>query len=90
MLLQAPYLGTRGRDGRGALGRYTWQSYAQCAARRSAIGSGLLAYGVPTGAYVGLFGVNCADWFLTDLALAAYGMVAVPLYDTLGPEVRCC
>lgn len=85
--MQEPYLGTRQRTKKGALGGYAWQSFAQCSARRSAIGSGLLALGVPAAAYVGLFGINSADWMLVDLALHAYSMVAVPLYDTLGAEV---
>ena len=29
---------------------------------------------------------NCADWMLVDAACHAYGMVSVPLYDTLGPD----
>ena len=80
-------MGTRARKKNGSWGHYTWQSYSQVAERRTAIGSGLCALGVAPGAHVGLFGVNSADWMLVDLALHAYGFVAVPLYDTLGPEV---
>jgi long-chain acyl-CoA synthetase len=39
------------------------------------------------GTYVGLFGVNSADWFLLDLSMHAYSLVPVPLYDTLGTDV---
>lgn len=80
-------MGTRSRKKNGTWGSYTWQSYSQVAERRTAIGSGLCALGVAPDAHVGLFGVNSADWMLVDLALHAYGFVAVPLYDTLGPEV---
>lgn len=80
-------MGTRARKKNGSWGHYTWQSYSQVAERRTAIGSGLCALGVAPDLNVGLFGVNSADWMLVDLALHAYGFVAVPLYDTLGPEV---
>jgi long-chain acyl-CoA synthetase len=85
--MQEPFLGTRSRKKNGSWGSYTWQSYSQVAARRTAIGSGLCSLGVGPDAHVGLFGVNSADWMLVDLALHAYGMVSVPLYDTLGPDV---
>jgi acyl-CoA synthetase (AMP-forming)/AMP-acid ligase II len=84
--MQDPYLGTRQRTKKG-WGAYTWQTYAQCAQRRTAIGSGLLALGIEPNSFVGLFGINSAEWMLVDLAIHAYSMVAVPLYDTLGPDV---
>lgn len=84
--VQEPYLGTRTRTKSGGYGGYTWQSYAQCAERRAAIGSGLLSLSIAPGSAVGLFGVNSADWMLVDLALHAYSMVSVPLYDTLGAD----
>lgn len=45
-----------------------------------------MSLSISSGSAVGLFGVNSADWMLVDLALHAYSMIAVPLYDTLGPD----
>ncbi|GLC49640.1 hypothetical protein PLESTB_000270300 [Pleodorina starrii] len=81
-----PYLGTRTRDDKGRLGQYTWMTYAQASDVRTALGSGLLHLGVAPGAAVGIYSANCKEWLLFDAALAAYSMVSVPLYDTLGPD----
>lgn len=34
---------------------------------------------------VGLYSVNRAEWAIADMACVSYGLVGVPLYDTLGP-----
>ena len=83
-----PALGWRRRDAArsGALGGYTWLTYSQAADIRTAIGSGLLQLGVPPGSGVGIYSLNCKEWALFDAAAHAYGMVSVPLYDTLGPD----
>ena len=69
-----------------SLAEYRWLSYSQASEQRTAIGSGLMSLGVPSGAAVGLYGVNSASWMLVDLALHAYSMLSIPLYDTLGPD----
>lgn len=33
-----------------------------------------------------LYCVNCPNWTICDVASMNYGLVNVPLYDTLGPE----
>lgn len=83
-----PALGWRRRESArsGALGGYTWLTYSQAADIRTAIGSGLLQLGVPPGSGVGIYSINCKEWALFDAAGHAYGMVSVPLYDTLGPD----
>ena len=53
---------------------------------RTALGSGLLHYGLAPHATVGIYSVNCTGWVLTAEACNAYSMVTVPLYDTLGPD----
>jgi long-chain acyl-CoA synthetase len=53
---------------------------------RSALGAGLLAAGIPPGSALGLYSSNCPAWVLLDAAAAAYSMVSVPLYDSLGPQ----
>jgi long-chain acyl-CoA synthetase len=45
-----------------------------------------LQLGVPPGSGVGIYSINCKEWALFDAAAHAYGMVSVPLYDTLGPD----
>ncbi|KDD73153.1 hypothetical protein H632_c2479p1, partial [Helicosporidium sp. ATCC 50920] len=83
---ESPYLGKRQTQSGDQAGPYQWLTYAQVAAIRSAIGSGMLQLGVEPGARVGLYGVNSVEWALVDAAAQAYSLVSVPLYDTLGPE----
>lgn len=98
-------------------------SYATVQARRTAVGSALLALersgrlrkpdedashqpkeitqpgtlsygaenrlknGARRGWGVGIWSKNSEDWQVIDLACHAYGLVGVPLYETLGPDV---
>lgn len=78
-------LGTRKWTAQGR-GEYAWQSYAQVERRLSNLGSGLLALGLKKGDMLGLYAANCADWVVGEQTCNAYSLVAVPLYDTLGPE----
>lgn len=78
-----PYLGHRP----SSTAPYQWMSYKDVGAARSAIGSGLLYFGIQPGSTVGLYSLNCTEWMLVDAAIHAYGMTTVPLYDTLGPDV---
>ena len=83
----APFLGTRTLMPDGSSpGPYRWETYSDAAATSKAIGSGLLALGVPAGAHVGLYSANCREWALCDIACHSYAMVDVPLYDTLGAD----
>jgi long-chain acyl-CoA synthetase len=77
-----PYLGYRRPDEEG----YTWLTYGEVASARNALGSGLLALGVGPKDRVGLYSQNSVDWMIMDASIHAYGMTAVPLYDTLGPD----
>lgn len=70
----------------GKRGQYQWQTYAEAADARSALGSGLLYHGIAPGSTVGLYSVNRPEWCLIDAACHAYSLVTVPLYDTLGPD----
>ena len=83
----SPFLGTRELkvDGTSA-GKYVWETYSEASSTSRAIGSGLLALGIPAGAHVGIYSVNCREWVLCDLACHAFSMVDVPLYDTLGAD----
>ncbi|KAL5969850.1 Long-chain-fatty-acid--CoA ligase 1 [Taenia solium] len=52
-------------------------------------GSGLLQFEELTetsSKCVGLYATNCPGWLIAELGCWAYGLVVVPLYDTLGQE----
>lgn len=36
--------------------------------------------------FVGIFSRNKVEWTLTDVACSIYGIVTIPIYDTLGDE----
>ncbi|KAK9324695.1 eukaryotic long-chain fatty acid CoA synthetase (LC-FACS) [Lipomyces orientalis] len=72
---------------------YIWESYARVAERRTDFGSGLLKLArevacveKPDKFGVALFSPNRAEWVITDLALHAYNLYGVTLYDSLGPD----
>ncbi|CAJ1977237.1 unnamed protein product [Sphenostylis stenocarpa] len=79
------YLGTRVRVD-GTVGEYKWMTYGEAGTARSAIGSGLIYYGLPKGSSIGLYFINRPEWLIVDHACSAYSFVSVPLYDTLGPD----
>ena len=79
-----PCLGTRTVGHDGTPGGDEWISYGAAAAESAAIGAGLLRHGVKQGDKVGIYSVNCAEWLLTEAAIARQACVSVPLYDTLG------
>ncbi|KAI8102927.1 hypothetical protein M9434_005718 [Picochlorum sp. BPE23] len=85
---EKPYLGYRSILEDGSAAAYEWITYGHVAQIRNAIGSGMLELGVKGGSdtRVGLYSHNSVDWMLVDCAVHAYGMTAVPLYDTLGPD----
>ncbi|XP_047180768.1 long chain acyl-CoA synthetase 6, peroxisomal-like [Vigna umbellata] len=79
------YLGTRVRVD-GTVGEYKWMTYGEAGTARSAIGSGLIYYGVAKGSSIGLYFINRPEWLILDHACSAYSFISVPLYDTLGPD----
>ncbi|KAF5786349.1 putative long-chain-fatty-acid--CoA ligase [Helianthus annuus] len=79
------YLGTRVRPD-GTVGDYKWTTYGEAATARAAIGSGLVAHGIPKGSCIGIYFINRPEWIIVDHACSAYSYVSVPLYDTLGPD----
>ncbi|XP_039000407.1 long chain acyl-CoA synthetase 6, peroxisomal-like isoform X2 [Hibiscus syriacus] len=79
------YLGTRTRVD-GTVGDYKWMTYKEAATARTAIGCGLIHHGILKGSCVGLYFINRPEWLIVDHACAAYSLISVPLYDTLGPD----
>ncbi|XP_064177233.1 long-chain-fatty-acid--CoA ligase 5 [Anguilla rostrata] len=67
---------------------YQWLKYKQVSDRAQHLGSGLLHRGLSPSPdqFIGIFAQNRPEWIISELACYTYSMVAVPLYDTLGPE----
>ncbi|KAM4526042.1 long-chain-fatty-acid--CoA ligase 5 isoform 2-T2 [Fundulus diaphanus] len=67
---------------------YQWLKYKQVSDRAQHLGSGLLHKGLTPSSqtFIGIFAQNRPEWIIGELACYTYSMVAVPLYDTLGPE----
>ncbi|KAA3674670.1 long-chain acyl-CoA synthetase [Paragonimus westermani] len=67
----------------------TWNTYEKMGNTVKAIGSAISQWfdsSHEEQQFIGLYGRNSAEWFSTELACGSYGLVAVPLYDTLGQE----
>ncbi|KAK2866455.1 hypothetical protein Q7C36_002511 [Tachysurus vachellii] len=67
---------------------YQWLKYKQVSDRAEYLGSALLHRGLEPSpnSFIGIFAQNRPEWIISELACYTYSMVAVPLYDTLGPE----
>uniref|UniRef100_A0A8C8RM89 Long-chain-fatty-acid--CoA ligase n=1 Tax=Pelusios castaneus TaxID=367368 RepID=A0A8C8RM89_9SAUR len=67
---------------------YQWLTYKQVSDRAEYLGSGLLLKGCKPSSdqFIGIFAQNRPEWIISEYACYTYSMVAVPLYDTLGPE----
>ena len=51
-----------------------------------AIANALQQMGLVAGDRVGILSKNCAEWFMTDLAIMMAGMISVPIYHTANQE----
>jgi long-chain acyl-CoA synthetase len=67
----------------GVMREYTWGQVADQARR---IAASLLALNLPQGSNIALLSKNCAEWFITDLAIMLAGHISVPIYATAGRE----
>ncbi|XP_029311553.1 LOW QUALITY PROTEIN: long-chain-fatty-acid--CoA ligase 5 [Cottoperca gobio] len=67
---------------------YQWLTYKRVSDRAEHLGSGLLHKGLKPNSdtFIGIFAQNRPEWIIGEQACYTYSMVAVPLYDTLGPE----
>ncbi|WED21282.1 AMP-binding protein [Vibrio sp. JC009] len=61
-------------------------SFAQVADMALRFASALKAQGLKPGDKVALISKNCAEWFITDLALMLGDYVSVPIFPTAGSE----
>lgn len=67
----------------GSVKDFTWREAGDQARRVAAT---LIAMGLPTGSHIAILSKNCAEWFITDLAIMLAGHVSVPIYSTAGEE----
>lgn len=58
---------------------YTWQKTADHVRR---VANELLALELPAGSKIAILSKNCAEWFITDLAIMMAGYISVPVYST--------
>ncbi|KAJ3277049.1 Long chain acyl-CoA synthetase 7 peroxisomal [Terramyces sp. JEL0728] len=82
---EGQYLGHRSRVSR-EVGPYVWETYNQIYARIQSFGTGLTKVGATFGTNIGLFSINRTEWVIAEHACYMYGLVSIPLYDTLGTE----
>ncbi|MCA6064981.1 AMP-binding protein [Thalassolituus marinus] len=61
-------------------------SWKQVAEQVRRIASALIAQNYEQGSHIAILSKNCAEWFITDLAIAMAGHVSVPIYATAGQE----
>ncbi|MDU0352659.1 AMP-binding protein [Paraglaciecola aquimarina] len=67
----------------GRVDKYSWGQVAQLARK---VAAHLLSMNLPQGSHIAILSKNCAEWFITDLAIMLAGHVSVPIYSTAGKE----
>jgi long-subunit acyl-CoA synthetase (AMP-forming) len=67
----------------GVVKDFTWRETSQQARKVAAT---LLAMDLPKGSNIAILSKNCAEWFITDLAIMLAGHVSVPIYSTAGEK----
>ncbi|CDR93858.1 long-chain acyl-CoA synthetase, putative [Babesia bigemina] len=84
--------------GEVTFGEYKWTSLSYSVTTAMVIGTALLNETglivdttvndkfLKRAKFLGIWATNCPYWLLTDYACIAYGLVSVPLYETLGDE----
>jgi len=86
------FLGSRSHDG-----YYTFRSYDECFEVVSSLGEAILKLSLPAKSIdefhdlemdcVGIFSKNREEWVLTDLACMINGIVTIPFYETMAPNM---
>ncbi|MBU2879371.1 AMP-binding protein [Aliiglaciecola lipolytica] len=67
----------------GKVTEYSWQQVDQ---KVRQVAQGLTNLGLPKGSHIGLISKNCAEWFITDLAIMMAGHISIPIFPTAGPD----
>lgn len=63
---------------------YTWKETGDAARK---IAAWLQQQHVEAGSRIGIWSQNCAEWIICDLAIMMSGMVSVPLYANVNPDM---
>nr|WP_297347312.1 AMP-binding protein [uncultured Glaciecola sp.] len=67
----------------GVVKEFTWLETSDQARR---VATGLIALDLPPQSNIAILSKNCAEWFITDLAIMLAGHVSVPIYSTAGKK----
>ncbi|WP_339725926.1 AMP-binding protein [uncultured Paraglaciecola sp.] len=67
----------------GVVKDFTWRETALQARK---VAANLIAMDLPKGSHIAILSKNCAEWFITDLAIMLAGHVSVPIYSTAGEK----
>jgi long-chain acyl-CoA synthetase len=70
----------------GVIKDFTWRETGQQARK---VATSLLALDLPKGSHIAILSKNCAEWFITDLAIMLAGHVSVPIYSTASEKSSC-
>ncbi len=62
---------------------FTW---AQVSDQVRRVANALIAQNFAQGSHIAILSKNCAEWFITDLAIMMAGHISVPIYFTAGQE----
>lgn len=65
---------------------YTETSWREAWNQTLKLAAGFRSLGLQPGDKVAIYSENCAEWFLTDFAIAAVGLISVPIYFTAGKK----
>lgn len=66
---------------------FTFWTFAETRSHVDAIRCALQSLGLSRGDRVGIYARNCPQWAVAHYALVSAGLVLVPIYDTLGPDI---
>lgn len=67
----------------GQVTEYTWKQFDTLVRK---VAQGIVNLDLPKGSHIALISKNCAEWFITDLAIMMAGHVSVPIFPTAGQE----
>lgn len=67
----------------GQVTEYTWQQFDTLVRK---VAQGITQLELPKGSHIALISKNCAEWFITDLAIMMAGHVSIPIFPTAGQE----
>lgn len=66
---------------------YRWWTYQDLSNHVTSCLAGLRSLGLRKGDCIGIYARNCPQWIMIQYAAISFGLVIVPIYDTLGPNI---